>query len=110
MTLSRTTLVALVILLAALAGVGRFVRAASEPSPRYEYASVRWDGRDNTHVVRPDGKVEFLGGHLKGIAKPPHSDERVFYLNQVINLLAREGFELTSMAEDDLVMRRLVGP
>ena len=30
-----------------------------------EYATIRWAGRENTHVVRPGGKVEFIGAELR---------------------------------------------
>jgi hypothetical protein len=97
------------ILLAAVLSLGRLASAAPDTTPRFEYASIRWDGRDNTHLVRPDGRVEFLSGQFKSMAKPGHSDERTFYLNVAINQLAKEGFELAAMTEDEVVMKRLAG-
>ena len=31
-----------------------------EPSAAYEYATIRGAGKDNTHLIRPGGKVEFI--------------------------------------------------
>jgi hypothetical protein len=98
------------VLLIATLGLGRLVSAAPDAGSRFEYATIRWDGRDNTHVVRPDGKVEFLSGQLKAVGKPGHADERVFYLNVAMNAMAKEGFEVAAMTEDEIVMKRTLLP
>jgi len=51
-------------LLCSLATGFAFWLAAAEtmPSTRYEYATIRWDGRDNTHIVHPGGQVENTSG------------------------------------------------
>ena len=73
----------------------------------YEYATIRWAGRDNTHVIRPDGDVEFVGNQLKILKKPDRADERSFYMNVVMNGLARDGWEVATITPDDYVMRRV---
>jgi hypothetical protein len=37
-------------------------RSAEQPflGP-YEYATIRWAGSDNVHLIRPGGKVEIIG-------------------------------------------------
>jgi len=84
--------------------------AADSPAPTplitYEYVTVRWAGRDNTHVIRPNGEVEFVGAQLKNFKKPDRADERSFCMNIVMNGLAREGWELAAMTPDDYVMKR----
>jgi hypothetical protein len=71
-----------------------------------EYVTIRWDGRDHTHIIRPGGQVEFIGAELKKAPKPSAADERSFYMNLAANGLAKEGFELVAMSSDDMVFRR----
>jgi hypothetical protein len=80
---------------------------STAPTPgNFEYVTIRWGGRDNTHVIRPNGEVEFVGGQLKNFKKPDRADDRSFYMNIVMNGLAREGWELAAMTPDDYVMKR----
>lgn len=72
----------------------------------HEYVTIRWDGRDNTHLIRPGGRVEFIGTELRKLPRPDRANERSFYLNAAINGLAREGFEVQAMTPDDVLMRR----
>lgn len=78
------------------------------PGP-FEYATVRWDGRDNTHVIRPGGLVESIGPQLKAVTKPSRADERSFYLNVAVNGLVKEGWEVAAMTSDDILLRRPAG-
>jgi hypothetical protein len=81
--------------------------AADTPSQgNYEYATIRWGGRENTHVIRPNGEVEFVGNQLKNVKRPDRADDRSFYMNVVMNGLARSGWEFAGMTSDDIVMRR----
>ena len=73
---------------------------------QYEYTTIRWGGRDNTHVILPNGQVDFAGPQLKNIARPDHVDDRSFYMNIVMNGLARDGWETVAMTSDDIIMRR----
>ena len=81
---------------------------AGENSNAAEYVTLRWDGRDNTHVIRPGGNVENLGSKFKGIKKPDRTDERSFFMNLAMNALANDGYELVAMTPDDYVFRRAV--
>ncbi len=74
-----------------------------------EYATIRWAGRENTHVVRPGGQVEFIGTELRKLARPDRCDERAFYLNAAMNGLVKEGWEFAGMTSDEIVMRRPLG-
>src|SRR5688572_17617388 len=82
---------------------------AAPAADRYEYATIRWAGKDNTHIVRAAGQVEFIGHELRKAQKPDRTDERAFYLNLAMNGLAREGFEFAGMTHDEIVMRRRAG-
>ena len=101
--------VAVILLVAAI----EFQRlSASEPvsvsAQRFEYATVRWAGRDNTHVIRPGGKVEIVGAQLATVKKPDRADDRSFYMNVVVNALAKEGYEFAGMTPDEILMKRPV--
>lgn len=80
--------------------------AATETSGTTEYATLRWAGRENTHLIRPDGTVEFLGPKFAGIKRPEKADDRSFFMNLAMNALAHEGFELSAMTPDDYVFKR----
>src|SRR3954453_12209356 len=75
--------------------------ADSEPPDTFEYATIRWAGRENTHVIRPSGNVKFIGTQLTKIKKPDRADDRSFYMNIALNALAKEGYELVAMTPDD---------
>jgi hypothetical protein len=72
----------------------------------YEYITIRWAGKDNTHIVRPGGQVEFIGMELRKFAKPDRVDDRAFYMNAAMNGLTKEGYEFAGMSSDEIVMRR----
>ncbi len=84
---------------------------AAEPLPssaRYEYVTIRWAGPENTHIIRPDGQVEFIAAELRKLHKPDRADNRSFYLNAAMNGLTKEGFEFAGISNDDIVMKRAV--
>jgi len=84
--------------------------AGSETNCVYEYATLRWAGRDETHVIYPGGKVEVLGSKFKGVKKPERADERAYFMNLAMNALAGQGYELVAMTPDDYVFKRVVKP
>jgi len=71
-----------------------------------ECVAIHWDGRDNTHVIRPNGKVKFLGRIFETSSRPARTDERAFYLNVAMNALAKEGYEFAGRTDNDVVMKR----
>lgn len=71
-----------------------------------EYVTIHWDGLENTHVIRPGGKVEFIGKELRKFKRPGNCDERAFYMNIAMNGLVKEGWEFSGMTPDEIVMRR----
>jgi hypothetical protein len=75
---------------------------------RYEYATIRWDGRENTHIIRPGGQVEITSNELRKARRPDRADERAFYMNLVMNGLTKEGYEFAGMTDDEIVMKRAV--
>ena len=72
-----------------------------------EYGVIRWNGRENSFFIRPNGKVEMLGPLLTKAHRPPERvDERTFYMNIAINAVAREGFEFAGPTQDGFLMKR----
>lgn len=71
-----------------------------------EYVTVRWAGRENMHLIRPGGEVEFIWSKLKSVKRPDRCDERSFYMNLAMNSLAKDGFQVVTLFNDDLIMKR----
>lgn len=80
--------------------------ADPQATPRPEYVTIRWGGRDNTHIIRPGGQVEFVSAELRKVARPDRTDDRSFYMNVVMNGLTKDGYEFAGMTSDEIVMRR----
>ncbi|MGO8701197.1 MAG: hypothetical protein ACLQVY_26200 [Limisphaerales bacterium] len=102
-----SAIVAVSLVLAAGVGFQRLIASESNIAQRFEYATVRWAGRDNTPVIRPGGKVEMVGQQLANVKKPDRADERSFYQNVVMNALANEGYEFAGISNDDVIMKRV---
>jgi len=90
-------------------------RAAVEPVPAaFQYATIECGvsaaaGGGVTikvHVVRPDGKVEFYDDRLPPGKVPEGCTQHAYFVNTVMNLLAREGYELAGMTDELIVMKR----
>lgn len=88
--------------------VMRLLAADTKTPSGYEYATIRWAGLDNTHIIRPGGQVEFVASELRKLHKPDRVDNRSFYLNCAMNGLAKEGYEFAGISNDDIVMKRAV--
>lgn len=73
-----------------------------------EFATIRWGGRDNTQLVRPNGRTEKLRPILERAPRPDGIDERSYYMSIAMNAVAREGFDVAAMTPDEIVMRRPV--
>jgi hypothetical protein len=73
-----------------------------------EFATIRWAGRDNSYVIRPNGQVEFVGPQLAKLKKPDRVDDRSFYMNILMNALAKEGYDFAGISNDDIIMKRAV--
>jgi len=107
--MKRTFLLTLSLLV--LAGLMMFINsrlAAQETGSSPEYVTLHWDGRENTHLIRPGGIVELLGSKFKGVKKPDRADERSYFMNVAMNTLTAEGYVLVAMTPDDYVFRRPV--
>lgn len=74
-----------------------------------EFLTIRWAGKENTHIIRPGGQVEFVGAELRKLTRPERCDERAFYMNAAMNGLTKEGWEFAGMSSDEIVMRRPLG-
>ena len=73
---------------------------------KHEFVTIRWAGKENTHLIRSNGKVEMLGSVLNRISRPDRTDERAFYMNVAMNAVAVEGYEFAGMNSDEIVMKR----
>lgn len=104
----RSTITVSLLLLGTVFILRLFAAESKEPksSSGYEYATIRWAGKENTHIVRPRGQVEFIGSELRKMPKPDRTDERAFYMNVAMNGLTKEGYEFAGMTSDEIVMRR----
>jgi hypothetical protein len=93
-----------------LAGSCLFLLGAADhkEAMRLEYVTIRWDGKENTHIIRPGGQVEFIGSELRKAPRPDRADERSFYMNLAMNGLTKDGFEFAGMIDNAIVMRRTV--
>jgi hypothetical protein len=100
----------LIAVVVAMLGVLVLSRSSAQERPTaYEYVTVRWAGKEHTHLIRPGGKVEFIGAELRKMLRVDRADERSFYLNVAMNGLAREGYEFAGMTSDEIVMKRPAG-
>lgn len=88
--------------------ISRLFAADTQPARTYEYVTIRWGGRDNTHIIRPGGQVEFVGPELRKVPRPDRTDERALYMNVVMNGLTKDGYEFAGMTNDEIVMKRSV--
>ena len=104
---TKNILIAVLVAGAVAALVSKLLAADPQPQPTYEYVTIRWAGRDNTHVIRPGGQVEFIGPELRKSIRPDRTDERSFYLNLAMNGLTKDGFEFAGITADDIIMKRV---
>jgi hypothetical protein len=104
----KKTVVSLTLVAAMLLGLYITMTKAADPGTfqTYEYATIRWGGRENTHLIRPNGRVEVLGPLLSKIQRPDRADDRSFYLTIALNAVAKEGYEFVGMTGDEIVVRR----
>ena len=84
---------------------------ADEPSTfqTVKFATIRWDGRENTYLIRPNGKVDkFKQVFEKAPPRPDGIDERTYYMTIAMNAAAKEGFDFAGMTQEQFVMKRPV--
>jgi hypothetical protein len=108
MKLAQYPFIAAVLLLL-LIGLPSSLSAAettNAPAHQFEYVTIHWDGRDNTHIIQPNGEVKSLGDMLTKIKKPNRTEDRAFYMNIVMNSLAKEGYKFVGIRDNDIVMQR----
>lgn len=104
----------ILILLCALLSCGAIYlttsRAADEATTfqSVEFATIRWDGRENSCLIRPNGKVEKLRSLFERMPRPQGVDDRTYYLSIAMNAFAREGFDIAGITPDEIVMKRSI--
>jgi hypothetical protein len=72
----------------------------------HEYATVWWDGTDNSKLIRPDGTVESLAPLFMPTKRPASTDDRSFYLTLALNTLAKDGWEYAGTLNKDIILKR----
>ena len=90
--------------------VGMNTVSSQSPGPRQacEYATIWWDGTDNSKLLRPDGTVESLSSMFIHTKRPNNTDERNYYLTLALNTLAKEGWEFAGALNKDIIVKRAV--
>lgn len=84
----------------------QLLAAENSSIQRNEYLTIRWAGREHTHVIRPNGEVQFLGPLFAQARRPDRADERAFLMSIAMNAVAKEGYELAGVTSDEIVMKR----
>lgn len=99
----------LLVIMAAAVLIGTPLRSQDgKPSAqKVEYAFIRWDGFNNSHVIYPNNEVVMMGPRLKKLQKPNGVDERHFYQTAMMNDLAKEGWQFLSFFHEDVIMQRI---
>ncbi len=103
----KNLIIGILLVAVGVAAASKLFAADAQATPTYEYVTIRWAGRDNTHVIRPGGHVEFIGPELRKATRPDRADERSFYLNLAMNGLTKDGFEFAGITPDDIIMKRV---
>ena len=100
----------LTVVITAILGIYYFTAKGADTAgfQTYEYATICWGGRENTYLIRPNGKVEMLGSLLNKVQRPDRAGDRSFYMNVAMNAVAKEGYEFAGMTTDEIVMKRPV--
>ena len=82
--------------------------AGVESSPaRFEYITLKWGGRENTQLIGPKGKVEFIGAKLYATKSRDRVDERAFYMNLALNALGKDGWDIAGAVHDsEIILKR----
>jgi len=78
------------------------------PFQKTEFITLRWQGRDNSKVIRSNGKIENLNILFNKITKPEGIDEKAYYMNAAMNAFSKEGYDLAGMNNDEIVMKRKI--
>ena len=80
----KKPIVSLALVLGCLLGIHlmRSKGADNQTFQNFEYVTIRWGGRENTHVIRANGRVEFLATVLGKVPRPDRSDDRAFYMKR----------------------------
>jgi hypothetical protein len=100
------------LLAAAVSGAALYIaKSAGADSVSFqttEFVTIRWEGRENSHVIRPSGKIEKLKQVFDRYPRPAGMDERSYYMNVAMNAVAKEGYDLAGVTPDEIVMKRPV--
>ena len=105
---SRSFLLVCIVLAVGLGAQLRSWPQDGEPNVTtiHEYITIRWDGKENTHVIYANGNVEFLREQFEGIRKPSRADDRAFFLTLAMNALAAKGYKIVARTDDAVLMGR----
>lgn len=104
----KKTILILLLTVFSVTGLSVFKLRAEETNSFQviEFITIRWQGRDDTKVIRPNGKVESLKALFERAPKPDGIDERAYYMNVAMNAFAKDGYDFAGMNNDVIIMRR----
>jgi len=74
--------------------------------PKYEYATVKWDGPDRLFYNLPD-KFELVHLHKAGVEIPRDTQEEEWCLMFAANKMAQTGWEPVNFDSRRILFRRL---
>lgn len=85
------------------------VSANADGTNTFEFATIHWDG-NNTYVILPGGKIDFIGTQFRAIKVPDKVEPRAFYLNITMNSFGEKGYEFGGITGDGntVIMKRRV--
>jgi hypothetical protein len=107
MKIQPSTIFAVATLVAALSTV--FVARGQQPAvaPRYEVATVKWDGPDRLQFLTPQ-KSESIRLFKTGVQLPPEIRDEEFCLTWAANKMALDGWEPVNLNSTRILFRRPV--
>lgn len=103
--MKKSILLLVLVLSAAGFLLARSRAADSEPIRVERIAVIKWDGRNNSHIIYHDGRIENLQPVFEQFSKPRDCDERYYYLTLGINALTRHGYSFEQLNGDAVVMK-----
>jgi len=107
-----TLLIGSLVLVAATVIVSTLRSAPADSFQAQEYAMIRWGGLENTQLIRPNGEVEMLKPlfpDVRALKKQGvRVDERALLMTIATNALAKEGYTVSAMTDNQILMSRAV--
>ncbi|MDB6022604.1 MAG: hypothetical protein JWQ04_2461 [Pedosphaera sp.] len=103
--MKKNLLISLLIIVTGSAIVAS-LKAQDKPlPPKYEYATVKWDGPDRLYYNLPN-KFEMVHLEKIGIQIPPEAEKEEYCLAVASNIMAKDGWEPVNLDSRRILYRR----